>query len=95
MILDTITNITAWISDMNPGDVKSAYLSCEKVQTLNCLASRFNRGRGVVRKIFVHYHYCSDFEVATLVCESLEDYYENNKSGNKYEWKKQIPKNYR
>lgn len=38
-----IKNITAWISDMKPGEVKSAYLPCDRVQTLNCLASRFNK----------------------------------------------------
>ena len=42
-----IKNITAWISDMKPGEVKSAYLPCDRVQTLNCLASRFNPNRSL------------------------------------------------
>lgn len=90
-----IKNITAWISDMKPGEVKSAYLPCDRVQTLNCLASRFNKSRGVLRNMFVHYHYCSDQSVATLVCESLDDFNENKNKGNDYGWKEQISKNYR
>lgn len=95
MQTERIKNITAWVSDIKPGMVKSACLPCHRVQTLNCLVSRFNCGRGRQRRIFVHYHYCSDLEVAVLVCETLEDYYNNKNNGNDYGWKDEIPKDYR
>ena len=74
MKIERVTNITEWINAINPGEVKSAYLPCDKVQSLNCLASRHNQGRGKQRGKFVHYHYCSDLEVATIICETREDY---------------------
>ena len=93
--MERVTNITEWINGINPGEVKSAYLSCEKVQSLNCLASRFNQGRGKQRNKFVHYHYCSDFEVATIVCETREEFLTNKANGQKDSWKTQIHKNFR
>lgn len=38
MKIERVTNITEWINAINPGEVKSAYLPCDKVQSLNCLA---------------------------------------------------------
>ena len=78
MKIERVTNITEWINAINPGEVKSAYLPCDKVQSLNCLASRHNQGRGKQRGKFVHYHYCSDLEVATIICETREDYLISN-----------------
>ena len=40
MKIERVTNITEWINAINPGEVKSAYLPCDKLQSLNCLASR-------------------------------------------------------
>lgn len=93
--MEKVKNITEWVRDKEAGQVKSAYLSCDRVQTLNCLTSRFNCGTGRVRRIFVHYHYCRNWEVAVLVCESLEDYYKNINNEDYYGWKDQIPNNYR
>lgn len=95
MRMEKITNITQWISEIEANMVKSAYLSYEKAHTLNCMTSRFNCGRGHQRGIFVHYHYCTDLEVAVLVCETREQYCINKKNGDIYGWKNQIPKNYR
>lgn len=93
--MDRLTNIPEWVNGINPGEVKSAYLACDRVQSLNCLASRFNQGRGKQRDKFVHYHYCSDFEVATIVCETREEYLNNKKNGQENSWKAQIPKDFR
>lgn len=95
MQIDKITTITEWINSINPGEIKSAYISSERVQSLNCLASRFNQGRGKQRNKFVHYHYCSDFEIATLVCETREEFITNKKNGQKNSWKAQIPKDFK
>ena len=85
MKIERVTNITEWINAINPGEVKSAYLPCDKVQSLNCLASRHNQGRGKQRGKFVHYHYCSDLEVATIICETREDYLTNRVSSSLYQ----------
>lgn len=93
--MEKITNITAWITDINPGDVKCGYLPCEKAHTLYCLASRYNCGRGRTKNVFAHVHYCSNYEMAVAVCETLEDYFNNKNEGNENEWKSKIPKDYR
>ena len=95
MKIERVTNITEWINANNPGEVKSAYRPCDKVQSLNCLASRHNQGRGKQRGKFVHYHYCSDLEVATIICETREDYLTNKENGEENSWKTQIPKDFR
>lgn len=94
-MLERVTNITQWVNSINPGEVKSAYLPCERMQSLNCLASRYNQGWGKVKKKFVHYHYCSDLEIATLVCETREEYLTNRKNEQKNSWKTKIPKDFR
>lgn len=33
MKIERVTNITEWINAINPGEVKSAYLPCDKVQS--------------------------------------------------------------
>ena len=58
--IERVANITEWVNGINPGEVKSAYIPCEKVQSLNCLASRHNQGRGkqlsmLKSKYFDHY----------------------------------------
>ena len=95
MKIERVTNITEWVNSINPGEVKSAYLPCDNVQSLNCLASRHNQGRGKQRGKFVHYHYCSDLEVATIICETREDYLTNRENGEENSWKTQIPKDFR
>lgn len=57
MLLEKVNNITEWINEIEPGEVKSAYLPCARLQSLNCLASRFNQSRGKERDKFVHYHF--------------------------------------
>ena len=49
MLLEKVNNITEWINEIEPGEVKSAYLQCARLQSLNCLASRFNQSRGKER----------------------------------------------
>lgn len=93
--IERVTNITEWVNGINSGEVKSAYIPCEKVQSLNCLASRHNQGRGKQRNKFVHYHYCSDLEVATIVCETRKDYLKNKENGEQNSRKAQIPKDFR
>lgn len=95
MLLEKVNNITEWINEIEPGEVKSAYLQCARLQSLNCLASRFNQSRGKERDKFVHYHFCSDLEIATLVCETREEYLINKQNGEENCWKTQIPKDFR
>lgn len=95
MLLEKVNNITEWINEIEPGEVKSAYLPCARLQSLNCLASRFNQSRGKERDKFVHYHFCSDLEIATLVCETREEYLINKQNGEENCWKTQIPKDFR
>lgn len=95
MLLEKVNNITEWINEIEPGEVKSAYLPCARLQSLNCLASRFNQSRGKERNKFVHYHFCGDLEIATLVCETREEYLINKQNGEENCWKTQIPKDFR
>lgn len=49
MKIERVTNITEWINAINPGEVKSAYLPCDKVQSL-CFTSQ-SRQRQAERQV--------------------------------------------
>ena len=93
--VENINNISQWVRSAKPGDVKFAYLDCEKSPSLNTITSRYNRSLGFSRSLFVHYHYCFGKGVAVIVCESLAEYNYNIKTNNTDAWKDKIPQNFR
>lgn len=94
MELDYINNISEWVRTTKPGNVKFAFLDPNRLQSFNCLVSRFNFSRGKERGMYVHYHFCQSKGVAVSVCVTWEEYKTKKNTKYRNDWKKQIPDAY-
>lgn len=86
-----IIKCTDWLNKFNANDVDWGTIHREQYHSFRNLISRYNKGRGYDRGLFLHHKWLFDTATIVVVCEPLRDHINNCNNGNKDAWRAKIP----